>query len=110
MIELHADCRHNARCRYTSGFYCEDCGGFFHKDSPTYRSDELISTLWMVLHNINALRYQKKLEPYADVAELLDTIGIGKKHENYEEIITMAEVLMQKYGQNSESATRTLSA
>lgn len=101
-------CRHNARCRYTHGFYCEDCHTFFSKDSPTYRSDELLSSIWMVLHNINAELGQADKEPIEEVTELADRIGIGIKHDNYEELITEAEKLMVKYGKNSESASFTL--
>lgn len=45
---------HNNRCRTTTGFYCEDCGQFFPKDSPTYQRYEYPSSLWCVIHNIGA--------------------------------------------------------
>jgi len=53
-------CNHKARIRYTHGFYCEDCNTFFDKDSPTYRADALLSSIWMVLHNINAESHRAK--------------------------------------------------
>jgi hypothetical protein len=34
-----------------------------------------------------------------------DEIGIGIKHDYYEELISKAEVIMAKYGKNSDSAT-----
>ena len=101
-------CVHNVRCRYTDGFYCKDCGTFFSKDSATFRSDELLSSIWMVLHNINAERCRDGLVPLGDVADLKDEIGIGKSHANYEDIIRRAELVMTKYGKNSGSASVTL--
>jgi len=103
-------CRHNARCRYTHGFFCEDCNTFFPKDSPTYRSSELLSDIWMVLHNINADLGQSGESHIEEIAELADRIGIGVKHENYEKLIAEAEKLMAKYGKNSESASFVLQA
>lgn len=91
-------CAHNQICRYTHGFHCEDCNTFFPKDSPTYRSSQLLSSIWMVLHNLQ--------KPDADA--MRDKIGIGEKHENYEALIAEAEVIMAKYKVNSDSATFTL--
>ena len=92
---------HNRRCRYTNGFYCEDCYTFFKKDSPTYRSSELLSSIQMVLHNINTRRKNKDEE----VLKLKNEIGIGIEHENYEDLISRAEVLMRKHNCNAGSAT-----
>ena len=102
------DCIHNARCRYTHGFYCEDCHTFFPKDSPTYRSGELLHSLWAVLNNINVDIYRKGKEPDGDIKKMQKEIGIGVKHDNYEDIITRAETLIAKYGKNSESASLVL--
>ena len=102
------ECAHNKRCRYTHGFYCEDCKTFFPKDSPTYRQDELMSSLWMAISNINAERYQKGLQPYNDIEAMKQEIGIGIKHDNYEDIITRAELLLAIHNKNSKSATITL--
>lgn len=101
-------CRHNQRCRYTDGFYCEDCETYFHKDSPIYRSSELLSSIYFALHNINAQRLQDKQLPYEDVKCFLDMLGFGKKHENYEELIVEAKTLLSKYGKDSESASVTI--
>jgi len=107
-VERVVNCRHNARCRYTHGFYCEDCETFFSKDSPTYRAGELLSSIWMVLNNINVDRYRNDLEPSEDVSALIEEIGIGKRHENYEDIINRAEMVIATYGKNSNSASITL--
>ena len=101
-------CKHNARCRYIHGFYCEDCKTFFPKESPTYRKEELIDSIWMVLNNINVERLRAKKKPYKDVEYMQNKIGIGIKHKNYEEIISEAEKIMKKYKVNSDSATVTL--
>lgn len=99
------ECIHNARIRYTSGFYCEDCKTFFGKDTPTYRKDELLDSIWMVLNNINANRYRAGLEPHKDVADMKERIGIYKDHSHdYEEIIAESEVIVRKYGNTFESA------
>jgi len=98
-------CRHNDRCRYTTGFYCHDCDTFFDKDSDTYRSGELLSSLWMVLHNINVQRYRDGLEPDEEVSRMVDKIGIGEKHDDYESIIAEAEVIMSLHGVGADSAS-----
>ena len=95
-------CDHNTNItRYTNGFQCEDCDAFFGVDTPTYRSGEYLSSIWMVLHNINA----SSKERCADVSTMMDKIGIGIKHTNYEELIEEAEVIMTKYGKNGTSAS-----
>jgi len=103
-------CIHNHRCRYTDGFYCEDCNTFFGKDTPTYRSGELLSSIWMVLHNINVDRVRAGNVVDVDVLSLKDEIGIGigKKHENFEELISKAEIIMTNHLKNSNSASITL--
>lgn len=98
-------CVHNQRERYSDGYYCNDCKTFFSKDSPTYRQTELLSSIWMVLWNVNAERVQTGLIRLDEVSALADEIGIGKLHDNYEELISKAEVLMAKHGKNSDSAT-----
>lgn len=101
-------CEHNARIRYTDGFHCEDCDTFFSVDSPTYRSDELLCSIWMVLRNINADQICNNLPIIQEVKDMEEEIGIGIEHANYEELITKAEKIMAKYGKNSKSATITL--
>lgn len=100
------DCRHNHRGRYTHGYLCEDCRQFFPRDSATYRSTELLSTLWMVLHNIDASSQQKGGSPCPDAIEMRDRIDPkGGPPANYEELIAEAEVIMKKYGVNEHSAS-----
>lgn len=101
-------CIHNQRTRYSNGYFCDDCNTFFSKDSPTYRQTELLSSVWMVLWNINAERLRAGLDKINDVSELADKIGLGKLHNNYEELISKAETLMVKHGKNSDSATLIL--
>lgn len=101
---------HNSRRRYTDGFLCNDCGEFFSKDSPTYRSGELLSSLWMVLCNIRAEFIRNEEEPDKEVVAMIEKIGIGIVHEDYEELIAEVETIMTKYGKNSESANITMSA
>lgn len=101
-------CKHNDRTRYTTGFHCNDCNTFFSKNSPTYRSDELLSTIWMVLWNINVERRRAKQDISSKITTMLDKIGIGIKHNNYEELITEATFIMNRFGKNSESANITL--
>ena len=97
-------CSHNHRCRYTHGFYCEDCNEFFPKKSATYRSGEYMSSLWMACHNVNAKALQAGLPEVLEAIEMRDKIGIGQKHENYEELITEAEAFLAKHGKDGDSA------
>lgn len=99
------ECIHNNRSRYTHGFHCEDCNTFFPKNSSTYRSGELLRSLWIVLHNINVLRYGKNLPEDIEVTEMKNKIGIKLEHIDYEGIISEAEKIISKYGKNAESAT-----
>lgn len=101
-------CKHNQRCRYTYGFYCEDCDTFFSKDSTTYRKDELMSNLWGALHNINAERGQNKIAHLKEVHEMKEKIGIGVMHENYEGLIEESLTILKKHGKDENSATLTL--
>lgn len=99
---------HNSRTRYTDGFWCEDCKEWFSKSSPTYRSGELLSSIWMVLNNINAQRFRDGEEEDAEIAALKKEIGIGLEHDNYEDIISRAEPLMTKYSKEANSASISL--
>lgn len=101
-------CDHNKRCRYAHGFFCEDCGTFFPKESATYRSGEYLSSLWMACHNINASALQAGKPEVPEAIEMRDKIGIGKRHANYEELIAEAEAMLAKYGSHGEAATLTL--
>jgi len=101
-------CIHDARSRDTGGFYCRDCKEYFRKDSPVYRSGELLGSLWMVLHNINVdLRRAGKHED-PSVSAIQDKIGIGVRHNNYEELIAEAEAIMGGFGKDADSATLVL--
>ncbi len=99
------ECRHNSKCRYTHGFFCEDCNKFFDRDSSVYRSSELLSSIYMVLHNINVDSIRSENGEIEEVSLMTDKIGIGKIHDNYEELISEAEIIIEKYGKNSDSAS-----
>jgi len=47
------DYPHNARTRYTTGYYCRDCGKTISKGTLEYFMTEGISDVWMTLHNRN---------------------------------------------------------
>lgn len=94
------NCIHNQRTRYTHGFYCEECNTFFAKDSAVYRQYELLPLLYIGLHNINVYRYRDNKKEYLDVIKLQDKIGVGVQHDNYEDLITEAEILLTKYNGN----------
>ncbi len=98
------NCNHNQKCRYTDGFYCEQCNKFFTEDSDVYRSSELLSTLWMVLHNVNVSLTREGKEKSKRIIKLLDAIGIGQKHENYEELISECETLLKEFNVHKNSA------
>jgi len=107
-LELKKECSHNQRHRYTDGFYCKDCLTFFGINTPTYRQRALLSSIWMVLHNINVQRRREGLAKDEEVSTLVDKIGIGILHDNYEELISEGEKIMSKYGEDSKSATLEL--
>ena len=98
-------CRHNNRYRWTNGFHCRDCDTFFPKDSSTYRSDELLCSIWMVLNNINVELGRAGEAIDQEVAEMKELIGIDKIHNNYEDLISQAEIVMERYKKTADSAT-----
>ena len=99
------NCIHNDCSMYAHGFYCHDCGKFFHINSPTYRSTKLLTSIWMVLHNINVELYRSKRPRDIEVTKMKNKIGIGLRHDNYEELIAEAEVIMNKYNKTAKSAS-----
>ena len=101
------ECGHNKRTRYEHGFYCNECNTFFDKDSPTYRSDELLSSVWMVLSNLNYGKRGTKLFR-KDAEDMMNKIGIGKKHNNFEELLSEAKIIINKYGADEDSASMIL--
>lgn len=98
------ECAHTQRCRYTHGFYCEDCDTFFGAGSATYRSGEMLSSIWTVLHNINAYSLQAGGLEVAEALAMRDKIGIGLRHENYEALIAEATEVMTRHGVTAKSA------
>ena len=102
---------HNNRTRYSSGYYCRDCDTFFPKSGPTFQRTEYLTDLWMALHNINAIRLQKKLEELPDVKAARDAIGLGPNRVgDYRELIKLAEETLARYQVKPDAAVRTLSA
>ncbi len=96
-------CEHNNRSRFTRGFYCSDCDTFFGKDSPTYRSGELLSSIWMAVRNLGI-----ELGGSPEAKALCNRIGIGKKHDNYEDLIQEGLAFLAKHGQDEDAATVVL--
>lgn len=47
----HREWPHNHRCRYSNGFYCEDCKTFYDENSHDYICSEMLSSCWMGIHN-----------------------------------------------------------
>ncbi len=101
-------CTHNNRCRYTHGYHCEDCNTFISKDSVYFRKHDLLNQYSMVLHNINAERGQKGLVYITAVKELQNLIDSKDVHDNYEQLIALAEAMVAQYGKTKDSATVTL--
>lgn len=97
-------CSHNQRTRYTHGFLCEDCDTFFSESTTTYRSTELLSTLWMVLNNIHVEVHRRDGVGVPKALLLRNKIGIGIEHEDFEDLIKEAESIMYEYGYTKDSA------
>lgn len=70
-------CDHNRVCRHTDGFHCYECDTFYGMDTPTYRSGELLTSIWMVLNNINADLHRAGKDRDSNVDRMKDKIGIG---------------------------------
>ena len=98
------NCIHDARTRGTEGFFCRDCDQYFHKDSPTYRSGELLSSLWMALNNISVGSFRAGKGDIREALDMKAKIGIGVAHDNYEDLISEAEGILAKYGRDVNEA------
>lgn len=102
------ECIHNQRCRYTHGYYCEDCGTFFPKDSEVYKQTELPWDLSMALHNIDAERQQAEygdgpMIGVPECRELADRVRNARGRMT-DELIAECEAMLAKYGRNRDSA------
>lgn len=101
--------KHNQRTRYTHGFLCEDCNRWFGYNTPVYRELELLSSVYMVLSNINVDLIREGLSKDKEVTDLMNRIGISKDHSHdFEELIYESQILMFKHGKNENSASFTL--
>lgn len=74
---------HNHRRRTTSGFYCEDCGHFFPKDSEDYVRTELVDSMYFSCWNIQADFIRKGAEVPTSLPLMLNRL---EKYEKYEEM------------------------
>ena len=102
------DCDHNNRMRFTDGFHCSDCQTYFPKDSPTYRRDELLNSIELVLWNIHVDLRRAFGAETSDALEMSNKVRHGYSRDGYEDLIAEAEVIMRKYGKTCESATVVL--
>jgi len=102
---------HNARCRYSNGFLCEDCGEFFPKDSPTYIRYELPMDLWMVVHNIGVdlVRAGKtRPEIIRTICDKLNGVSDDDDQNRREAVLNEALRLIAVCRKTPESATLLL--
>lgn len=60
------------------------------------------------MHNINVYSRRAGKGDIKEVLNMREKIGIGICHENYEQIIEEAEILMRKYGEDENSANMVL--
>jgi len=63
----------------------------------------------MVLWNLNVARVREGKKKNPIITAMVDKIGIGIDHDNYEEIIEEAEMIMTRHGVNAESASVDIS-
>lgn len=100
---------HNHRRRTTDGFYCDDCGHFFSKDSEDYIRTETMSSMYFACWNVRAdfilkeedvpislvfmlkrIKNHETLEPFSmpisDVERLIsDAKAVISEHTEYDE-------------------------
>lgn len=95
---------HNQRCRYTTGYQCDDCNNFFDKDSEEYLRTEGISNYSMSIHNIGVYFYRENTELPQDVIELKNQFDELTKKNCYEvpmdeiqSMITNHKLVKEKY-------------
>lgn len=102
---------HNQRCRYTDGFYCEDCGNYFPKESPDYRRHELSNSLSLVCWNISAehvRQYGIQLQSALEMEKKLTAISNKMSDSEVEILLAEALCFIEAHGKNSESASLVL--
>jgi hypothetical protein len=81
---------HNQRCRYTTGYKCDDCNNFFDKDSEEYLRTEALSSYDMSIHNIGVYFHREKTELPQDMIDLRNQFDELKKQNCYE--VSMEEI------------------
>ncbi len=95
--------------RYTHGYYCEDCREFFGTDSAEYRKTQLMDDLWNCLHNVyvDQSRAGQAIDP--DILSIKAEVGIGKTHDDPDDIIRRAESVLARHGATRRSASVVIS-
>lgn len=91
----------------TEGFFCEVCGEFFAKDSPTYIRYALPQNLWMVIHNIGVefLRAEKgEPETIKTLCAKLNGVAREENQEAREEILNEALRFIAVFRKTPDSA------
>ena len=81
---------HNQRCRYTTGYHCDDCNNFFDKDSEEYLRTEGLSVYDMSIHNIGVYFHRENTELPQDMIDLRKQFDELNKKNCYE--IPMEEI------------------
>lgn len=95
---------HNQRCRYTTGYKCDDCNNFFDKDSEEYLRTEALSSYDMSIHNIGVYFHRENTELPQDIIELRNQFDELNKQNCYEvpiveiqSMITNYKIIKEKY-------------
>jgi hypothetical protein len=104
-----AECRkqkypHNQRCRYTTGYHCDDCGNFFANDTEEYLRTEALSSYDMAIHNIGVYFHRENTELPQDMIDLRKQFDELNKQNCYEvpmeeiqSMITNYKLVKEKY-------------
>ena len=96
---------HNNRCRYITGFYCEDCETLFPEDSPTFIRYELPANLRMAVWNVGADYVRAGHERPVEVSVLCEQLHELEKESDpkvREAILNAAYIFLHNHHYNPD--------
>lgn len=88
---------HNQRCRYTTGFYCNDCGSFFPRESEEYLRTEALSSYDMSIHNLGVYFSIGNIELPQDLIDLRSQFDKLNNKNCYEVPIEEIQSMISNY-------------
>jgi len=88
---------HNQRCRYTTGYKCDDCDNFFDKNSEEYLRTEALDSYDMSIHNIGVDFHRANTELPQEMIDLRKQFDELNKQNCYEVPMKEIQAMITNY-------------